>query len=175
MRAAVFLDRDGVINEAPVRFGKPLAPRSLDEVVILPGVDTALAALRAAGYRLVVVTNQPDVARGTLSRAAVEAMHQQLGSQLPIDLFCTCFHDDPDACECRKPKPGLLLGAARTLGIDLAASYMVGDRWRDTEAGNAAGCRSVFIDQGYDERQPAHYHLRAQSLSEAARYILDHR
>jgi D-glycero-D-manno-heptose 1,7-bisphosphate phosphatase len=172
--AAVFLDRDGVINHAPVRSGKPYPPRSPDEVLILPGVATALADLRAAGYRLVVVTNQPDVARGTLSRSAVDAIHAQIGQQLPIDLFCTCFHDDADACDCRKPKPGLLLDAARTLDIHLAASYMVGDRWRDTEAGLAAGCRTVFIDHGYHERQPEHYDLRVRSLAEAARHILDH-
>lgn len=169
---AVFLDRDGVLNRAPVREGRPHPPASVDELEILPGVPQALAALSAAGYRLVVVSNQPDVARGTATREGVEAINQRLASALPIDRFIVCYHDGGEGCACRKPRPGMLHVGAAELGIDLAASWMVGDRWRDVEAGEAAGCRTIFIDYGYAERRPARYDARVGSLESAARLIL---
>ena len=133
----------------------------------------ALARLRAAGYRLIVVTNQPDVARGVQTRAAVEAIHAELLARgLPIDDFRVCYHDDADGCDCRKPKPGLLLAAAREEGLDLAASFLVGDRWRDVEAGKRAGCTTVFIDYGYAEPERSQPHVRVRSLAEAADWIL---
>ncbi len=172
MRRAVFLDRDGVINRAIVRHGKPYPPVNLATMEILPGVAVALQALHAAGWLLIVVTNQPDVARGTTPRAAVEAINYYLQQSLPIDEFRTCYHDSGDGCDCRKPLPGALLAAARDHNIDMAASYMVGDRWRDTEAGERAGCMTVFIDYGYAEKQPKTVNLRVQSLAEAADIIL---
>ena len=171
-RRAVFLDRDGVINRALVRDGKPCPPRCPSEFEILPGVAEALAALHEAGFLLIVVTNQPDVARGTLSQGMVEDFHDHLGRCLPIDEFRTCYHDNRDACTCRKPRAGALLEAARLHDIDLEASFMVGDRWRDTEAGQAAGCRTLFIDHGYDEPRPASFDHRVTSLREAANLIL---
>lgn len=171
-RAAVFLDRDGVVNRAMVREGKPYPPASLEELEILPGVPESLAALKAAGYRLIVVTNQPDVARGTTPKALVDSMNDWLKSELPLDAVLTCFHDTVDQCDCRKPKPGLLMGAARDLHIDLSISFMVGDRWRDVEAGQHAGCKTFFIDYGYDEKQPESYDFRVESLREAGQIIL---
>jgi len=172
MRRAVFLDRDGVINRACVREGKPYPPASLAEMEVLPGVAQALAALREAGFLLIVVTNQPDVARGTASREVVEEMNKHLAARLPIDEFRTCFHDSGDGCDCRKPLPGALLAAAKIHGIDLGQSYMVGDRWRDTEAGRRAGCKTIFIDYGYDEKQPESVDYRVRSLMEATQIIL---
>ena len=172
VRRAVFLDRDGVINRALVRDGKPYPPTSVDSLEVLPGVAAALQRLKAAGYLLVVVTNQPDVARGTQSRAAVEAIHARLASWLPIDEFRECYHDDGDACACRKPKPGLILDAAHAHGVDLRASVMVGDRWRDVEAGRQAGCLTVFVDYGYAERKPEEPDVVVGSLAEAAEWIL---
>jgi len=172
VRRAVFLDRDGVINRALVRDGKPYPPSSADGVEVLPGVLAALHRLKAAGYLLVVVTNQPDVARGTQSRDTVEAIHARLASEVPVDEFRTCFHDDDDDCACRKPKPGLILDAARAHDVDLRASIMVGDRWRDVEAGRRAGCATVFLDYGYAERRPDGPDLVARSLAEAAEWIL---
>ena len=169
---AVFLDRDGVLNRALVRDGRPYPPAGVGELEVLPGVAEALAALRQAGYLLVVVTNQPDVARGTQPRAAVEAIHRELLARLPLDEVRCCFHDDADGCACRKPRPGLLQEAARDRHVDLAASFMVGDRWRDTEAGAAAGCRTIFIDHGYQERRPDRCDARVASLAEAAAWIL---
>jgi D-glycero-D-manno-heptose 1,7-bisphosphate phosphatase len=171
-RPAVFLDRDGVLNAAVVKDGKPYPPASVDQVALLPGVRQALTELRAAGFALVVVTNQPDVARGAQAREAVDAIHTGLRADLPIDAIYVCFHDDVDRCACRKPAPGMLLNAARDLDLDLAGSFMVGDRWRDIEAGAAAGCRTAFIDHGYAERRPRAFDMRATSLAEAAAWIL---
>jgi D-glycero-D-manno-heptose 1,7-bisphosphate phosphatase len=169
---AVFLDRDGVINAAVVRDGKPYPPDSAETMEILPGVDRALADLRTAGYLLIVVTNQPDVARGKQRREEVDAIHTKLTAALPLDAVYCCFHDDVEHCACRKPAPGMLLDAARDHGIDLAASFLVGDRWRDTEAGVAAGVRTVFIDRGYAERRPVVFDATRGSLPEAAAWIL---
>jgi len=171
-RRAVFLDRDGVINRAIVREGKPHPPDSLEELEILPGVREALDQLKDAGFVLVVVSNQPDVARGTTARDAVETINAKLAESLPVDDFRMCYHDSGDGCDCRKPKPGMLLAAARDHGIDLSSSFMVGDRWRDVEAGQRAGCRTLFIDYGYDERQPEACDYRVKSLADAAEIIL---
>jgi D-glycero-D-manno-heptose 1,7-bisphosphate phosphatase len=170
-RRAVFLDRDGVLNESLVLGGKPYAPASLSEFKLLPGVPQALAQLRGAGFLNVVVTNQPDVATGKAKRADVDAIHAHLLQDLPIDAVKVCFHADSEGCECRKPKPGMLLEAARELGIDLAASYLVGDRWRDVGAAHAAGCKALFIDYGYGERRPDAPFVTVKSLPEAAGVI----
>ena len=172
MRRAIFLDRDGVINRAMVRAGKPYPPADLSQLEILPGVPEALHSLRAAGYLLIVVTNQPDVARGTTRRETVVELNAALATTLPIDEFRTCYHDGPDGCDCRKPRPGALLAAAELHGIDLTVSYMVGDRWRDIEAGQRAGCQTIFVDYGYDEKQPDAISYKVASLSEAAEVIL---
>lgn len=175
MKRAVFLDRDGVINRAIIRNGKPFPPEDLTELEILSGVEDALTSLHRAGYLLIVVTNQPDVARGATTQAAVEKINLFLESLLPLDEIRTCYHDSEDLCGCRKPQPGSLLSAARAHGIDLAKSFMVGDRWRDIEAGQRAGCRTCFIDYGYDEKQPNNEDFRVGSLLEAAQIILGER
>ena len=162
------MDRDGVINRAMVRDGKPYPPKDLHELEILPGVAEALTLLKQAGYQLIVVTNQPDVARGTASKETVESINQFLRDHLPLDEFRTCYHDDHEACDCRKPKPGALISAAQQHDIALDKSYMVGDRWRDIEAGSRAGCQTVFIDYGYNEKQPEHVDHRDQTQHEAA-------
>jgi D-glycero-D-manno-heptose 1,7-bisphosphate phosphatase len=172
MKRAIFLDRDGVINRTIVRDGKPYPPASLATLEILPGVADALHSLHEAGWLLIVVTNQPDVARGTTTIADVEAINAHLRNYLPIDEFRTCYHDNLDGCNCRKPLPGALFAAADAHGIDLASSYMVGDRWRDTEAGERAGCKTIFIDYGYTEKQPEIVNHRVQSLTEAVDIIL---
>lgn len=171
-RAAVFLDRDGVLNRAIVRGGRPYPPAGLAELEILPGVPAALARLKQAGFWLVVVTNQPDVARGRQTQAGVEAIHAVLQAQLPLDDIRVCYHDAPDGCDCRKPAPGLLLAAAQAHGLDLGASAMIGDRWRDVAAGQRAGCQCLFIDYGYAEPRPQAPYLRVQSLPAAADLIL---
>jgi D-glycero-D-manno-heptose 1,7-bisphosphate phosphatase len=155
VRAAVFLDRDGVLNEAIVHNGRPLPPTSVDEVVIPDGVREACRRLSEAGLLLVVVSNQPDVARRTTSREAVDAIDAHLTDELGLDAVYVCPHDDGDACNCRKPAPGLLLDAAEDLGVDLTRSLMVGDRWRDVEAGRRAGVTTVWLRSAYHEPAPA--------------------
>lgn len=169
---AVFLDRDGVINKAFIRKGKSYPPSSMDELEILPGVLDALNALKAADFLTIVVTNQPDVANGITSKETVMNIHQFLMRQLPIDEVYTCFHNDHDRCACRKPLPGLLFEAARNYHIDLHNSYMIGDRWRDIEAGQLAQCRTFFINYGYLEKQPTSFDYQVRSLNEAAQIIL---
>lgn len=171
-RRAVFLDRDGVLNAPVVRGGLPYAPATVEQLEILPGVQAALADLKRAGFVLLVVTNQPDVARGKVSRAEVDATHEALRATLPLDAVYTCCHDDADRCACRKPAPGMLLQGAREWDVDLRRSFMVGDRWRDTEAGVAAGCTTIFVDHGWNEKQPERYDARVSSLAEAAAWIL---
>ena len=170
-RRAVFLDRDGVINRAVVVNGKPYPPENLQAMEILPGVPAALTALSAAGFLLIVITNQPDVARGTTLKATVDEINQYLTASLPIDECRTCFHDDSAACDCRKPLPGALLAAAKMHDIDLEKSFMIGDRWRDIEAGERAGCRTIFIDYGYDEKQPLSMNFCVKTLEEASKII----
>lgn len=175
MVRAVFLDRDGVINANVERNGKPVAPTRFADFHILPGVEDALHRLKAAGFLLIVVTNQPDVSTGLTPRAECEAMHAEIRRRLPIDDIGVCFHTDADNCACRKPKPGMILEAAGKYGIDLAASYMIGDRWRDVKAGQAAGCYTIFIDYGYPQEQPMHPSDSVTSLAEAVDFILQDR
>ena len=169
---AVFLDRDGVLNRAIVRDGRPYPPSTVEELEIISGADQALRRLREAGFRLVVVTNQPDVARGIQTTEGVEAIHQALAAALPIDEFRVCYHNDADGCGCRKPAPGMLLEAAAASGLSLQESFLVGDRWRDIEAGRRAGCRTVLVGGGYNERAAIEPHARAASLTEAVDWIL---
>jgi len=169
---AVFLDRDGVINHPIIRDGKPHAPASLAEFELLPGVKESLASLKAQGYLTLIVTNQPDVPRGTAQRESIDAIHDQLKKDLPLDGIFACFHDDADRCGCRKPLPGLLFRAAREFNIDLKSSFMVGDRWRDMEAGKRAGCRTFFIDWRYRNEPPNACDHRVSSLAEASAMIL---
>lgn len=170
--AAVFLDRDGVINVNEVRGGKPYAPTQLEDFQFLPGVEEATRRLKDAGFLLVVVTNQPDVANGITRQDTLDAMHALLRKKLPVDDIRICYHTDADGCDCRKPKPGMLLAAAADHGIDLARSYMVGDRWRDVAAGKTAGCATILVEYDYDEPEPDSPDAVVASLSEAADWIL---
>ncbi len=173
MRRAVFLDRDGVINRAFVLEGTPIPPKDLNDVEILFGVKEAIKLLNRGNFEIVVATNQPDVARGRVSKESVEAINSYLGKELSISHFFTCYHDDSDGCDCRKPKPGLLLDAARNLNLDLEESFLVGDRWRDIAAGQAAGCSSFFINYEYKEKSPLLPFTQVSSLIEATRLILE--
>lgn len=171
LKRAVFLDRDGVINEAVVKNGKPFPPGSVEDLRILPGVRVALERLRQKNFLNLVVTNQPDVARGKTPRKTVEDIQRELAGRLALDGFYTCWHDDQDGCNCRKPMAGLLEQAAREHRVDLGRSYMVGDRWRDVAAGRAAGCRTIFLDYGYAEKKSDHPDFVCCSLKEAVTWI----
>lgn len=172
MNRAVFLDRDGVLNRNLIENGTLVPPRRVDDFRLIDGVIESTRALRTAGFKLVVVTNQPDIARGTLAPTELEAIHRALAEQVPLDAIEVCPHDDQDACECRKPRPGMILRAARRFGLDLGHSFMVGDRWRDIDAGHAAGCRTILV--GYTGREPLNMlpDARHESLAAAVRVIL---
>ena len=173
LKRAVFLDRDGVINEAEVRDGKPYPPASAATLRIPTGTAAALDRLKHRGYLLLVVTNQPDVARGKQTRDTIEEMNRRLRTELPLDDVLTCYHDDGDDCECRKPRPGLIKRGAQLHGIDLSQSFVIGDRWRDIDAGANAGCKTILIDSGYKERAPESApDGRVASLSDAVDWIL---
>jgi D-glycero-D-manno-heptose 1,7-bisphosphate phosphatase len=168
MHRGVFLDRDGVLIRTFVRDGIPHPPNSLDEVEILPGVREALAILRHHGFSLLVVTNQPDVARGLQTRECVEQINAFLRRQFPLDGIYVCYHDNADRCECRKPAPGMLLKAAAEHGVDLSRSFMVGDRGSDIIAGAAAGCATFLIEQPYSRCNHVKPTFKAADLMEVA-------
>lgn len=173
MKRAVFLDRDGVLNQTMLIDGVPKPPNLIEDVEILPGVIEAIQILLKHHFVPVVVTNQPDVARGDVTQSQVNAINAFIGSTTDVKHFYTCFHDDSDLCDCRKPLPGLIYRATNDLNLSLKDSFMVGDRWRDIGAGNAAGCRSFYIDQSYDERKPESPYTRVSSLLSAAEIITE--
>jgi len=176
LRPAVFLDRDGTLNVQVIRDGRPYPPQTVAEFRLFPDVPAACARLAAAGYVLVVATNQPDVGRGTQSQAVVEAMHARLGALIPdIARIEVCYapgRGETPADPRRKPAPGMLLDAARDLGLDLGRSWMIGDRWRDIDCGRRAGVRTVFIDFSYAEELRAAPDFTVRSFAEAADIIL---
>tara|TARA_S200000501_G_C20594774_1_gene643199 strand:+ start:75 stop:605 length:531 start_codon:yes stop_codon:yes gene_type:complete len=172
MTKAIFLDRDGVIINSIVIDGKPYAASKLEYIKILPNVKESLDILISGDWKIFVVTNQPDVARGIISKEDVEEINTYLEKILPITRFYTCYHDDEDFCNCRKPKPGFLISAALNNNIDLNKSYMIGDRWKDIEAGKRAGCKTFFIDYDYKEKKPTNYTYRVRSLNEAVKIIM---
>ncbi|MES2206982.1 MAG: HAD family hydrolase [Pseudomonadota bacterium] len=173
MHKAIFLDRDGVINQTYIFDSKPYPPKNINELIILPKTAESLLKLSKAGYKLIIVTNQPDVARGIINKKEVDDIHHYLLLTLQLDAIFTCFHDDDQKCKCRKPLPGLIVNAARIYNIDLKQSYVIGDRWKDIEAGHQAGCVTFFIDYQYNERKPAYSTTLVNSLQEAAHIILN--
>jgi D-glycero-D-manno-heptose 1,7-bisphosphate phosphatase len=172
LRRAVFLDRDGVIVIPEFRDQRSFAPRRVEDFRLYPEAATSLQRLKRAGFLLAVVTNQPDVGRGLIPRSEVDAMHEIMTRELPLDAIKVCYHRQGDHCDCRKPKPGMILRAAGELDIDLRKSFMIGDRSSDVEAGRAAGCTTVFIDLGYAESAPNAPDHVVHSIAEAADFII---
>ncbi|MFC2030405.1 D-glycero-beta-D-manno-heptose 1,7-bisphosphate 7-phosphatase [Chloroflexota bacterium] len=180
MHPAVFLDRDGVINENRGDY-----VRCWDEVRFLPGVFGALARLARAPFRIVLVTNQSPIGRGILTEQQVKGINRRLVAEIEahggrVDGVYYCPHDPDDGCECRKPNPGLLLQAARELRLDLTRSYLIGDAASDVEAALAAGCSPIFVLTGRGrgqrsllQRQGTQHVPVAQDLIAAVRLILD--
>jgi len=172
MNRAVFLDRDGVINRAIIKNGVSHAPVSLSEFELHQGVGEAITALCGAGFRIIVTTNQPDVGKGVVDKGVVDAIHSLISEKFQIDEIKVCFHVDDDDCSCRKPKPGMLLDAAAQWDLDLSRSFMVGDRWRDIEAGKSAGCQSILIQNDYAGLRSVEPDAIVASLPEASELIL---
>ena len=175
LKRAVFLDRDGVLNFPSIKNGKAYPPAHLDEVIIPSDARTALSSLIAHEFLLICVTNQPDVYRGSTNRETVESINQIIKHNLQLDDVLTCYHDDCHDCLCRKPKPGLILSAAERYQIDLAQSFMIGDRWRDIEAGMNAQCKTIWLNSfNYDEQQPTKMNYTAKTLTDATSWILNY-
>ena len=170
-RAAVFLDRDGVLNRTVVTGGVPHPPQTVDEFELLPGVVQAVAQLIADGFLLPVITNQPDVARGTQTRSAVEQINAKLAAMLPVTEIFTCYHDGPDECDCRKPKAGLLIEAQKRYNIDFGRSFLVGDRWSDIVAGAAVGCTTLLVATEYSKADRCSPNHTVRDLPEAVELI----
>jgi D-glycero-D-manno-heptose 1,7-bisphosphate phosphatase len=172
MELAAFVDRDGVINQSHFVDGVPSPPKSIQDVKIIEGVKQAIEILKSHAIVPVVITNQPDVARGTISKNDVLAINKYIGLHTGIEYFYTCFHDDSSFCLCRKPSPGLIFEASKDLDLNVSKSFLVGDRWRDIEAGQKAGCKCFFIDYQYPEKQPTPPFIRVTSLISAVEIII---
>jgi D-glycero-D-manno-heptose 1,7-bisphosphate phosphatase len=167
---AVFLDRDGVLNEIVERDGRPGSPRRLDELRLVDDVGTA-ARLHEAGLLVFMITNQPDLARGHVTPQLLERMIEAVRARVPIDDYRVCPHEDADRCSCRKPLPGMILDLAQQWQVEPRQSFMVGDMWRDVEAARAAGCTSILLERDYNS--DARPDLRATTLTEAVDMILE--
>ena len=171
MKKAIFLDRDGVINKTVIKEGLPFSPPSFVQLEILPGVKESISKLQKLNFVCLVVTNQPDVSRGKIEKKTVIKMNNYLKDEIKLDDFFVCYHDDHDNCECRKPKPGLILDAGKKWNIDLKRSYLIGDRSKDIEAGKNAGCKTIFIDYNYKEIKPRNPDFITDTLLNAAYFI----
>lgn len=171
-RPAIFLDRDGVLNDVVWRDGKPASPRTVDELRIADGAAEAVRALSAAGYLTFVVTNQPDVRRGKMTAEALDAIHAALIQTVPVNEVRACLHDNDDRCDCRKPKAGMLLDLAARWDIDLSASWMVGDMDRDVQCGQTAGAHTVLLGRDYNSGSGSSADVVVPDLRQAAAWIL---
>jgi D-glycero-D-manno-heptose 1,7-bisphosphate phosphatase len=170
-RKAVFLDRDGVLNKAIIKNRKPYPPSSISELKILDGVYMGLMLLRQSGYKLIVITNQPDVSRGITTMEIVNEINNRIIDLLNVDEIISCFHDDNDNCDCRKPKPGMILEATKKWNIDLSSSYLIGDRWRDIQTAKNIGLSSILINYDYDEKK-VEADFECINFEEATKFIL---
>lgn len=150
MRRAIFFDRDGVINNAVLRKGRPYSPIDWSEFSWVSGIQYVSQKLKEAGFLLFCITNQPDVGRRLQDHSMIEAFHQYILENLPLEKIYACY-DCNDENPLRKPKPGMILELCKQYELDLEDCWVVGDRWKDVDAGNAAGCRTIFLDYGYDE------------------------
>lgn len=167
---AVFLDRDGVINKVIIRDGRAFSPRTLDEFFLADGIRDAASKLKEKAYKIIVITNQPELARGFISPEILELMTRRIREEILIDDIFICPHDDEHQCSCRKPKPGMLLEAAEKWRIELASSFFIGDTWKDMEAGKAVSCNTILIDAIYNQGVSCDF--RVKSLVEAVSIII---
>ena len=172
MKKAVFLDRDGVINKTIIEDGLPSSPNSFDELEILPSVKESILRLKKLNFICLLVTNQPNVTRGKISKSTVIKMNNFLKKKIELDDIFVCYHDDKDNCNCRKPKPGLLLKAGKKWNVDYKQSFMIGDRWRDVQAGKNAGCKTIYLDYNYKDIKPKNPDFVTDTLLNAT-YIIE--
>ena len=167
MNKCVFLDRDGILNTSVIVNNKPFAPKSVSDLIITPNIKSKLTKLKSNGILLIVITNQPDVSRGTATRESVDQINKALQDYLPLDEIYVCFHDNSDNCKCRKPKPGNIINASKKYNIDLDKSFMIGDRRGDVQAGNSVGLTTIFVDYNYSEEKPLDSNYIVETVPDA--------
>ena len=172
MNKAVFLDRDGVINKPIVIEGKSYAPQSLKDFKIFPKVKVAVKKLRNNGFKVFVISNQPDIGNKLIKKKTLNQMHKLLKSKVPVNKIYFCPHTRNDKCKCRKPNPGMIIKASKDSGILLKESYVIGDRKTDIDAGLKAGCKTIFVNHNYVEKKPTKQEKTVKSLHAAVKYIL---
>ena len=172
MKKAVFLDRDGVLSKTRIKKGKSFAVKKLKDFKLFYGSEESVKKLKLAGFMVIVVTNQPDVGKKIISRIVLKKMHDRLKKKTKVDAIYSCTHSQDDNCFCRKPKPGMILNAAKKHNINLKKSFMVGDRSSDILAGKKANCRSIFLDKKYFEKKPKVQEATFNNLVQATNYIL---
>src|SRR6266853_1169231 len=146
MKRAVFIERDAILNEVREGPKQQITPLTLEEFKVIQPAEAPLKRLKAAGFLLIVTTNQPGLSRGYQSRRELDRMHALLRRTFDLDDLLVCPHDETDRCPCRKPKPGLLVEAAFTWHLDLDRSFVISDKWKDAEAARTAGCTSLLLD-----------------------------
>jgi D-glycero-D-manno-heptose 1,7-bisphosphate phosphatase len=168
---ALFIDRDGVVNEVILKNGSPCAPWNMEEFKVLPDAPDAIRKAKNLGLLAIICTNQPDVPRGFVSREDVEKMHLQIKEKTPVDDIFVCLHDDIDNCDCRKPKPGMLIKAAKKWDIELSSSFFVGDTWKDISAGKGANCKTFLIKKNYNKTSMPDCDFAVDNLSSAVELI----
>ena len=168
---AIFLDRDGVLNKSIIVNNLPFPPSNINEMEILPGVYEGIQLLKHSGFKLIVITNQPDVARGITDIEVVNELNNFILHELKIDEIKCCFHDDSDNCQCRKPKPGMILDAANEWNIDLSISYLIGDRWRDIETAKNTKLTTILIDYEYNEKK-VNADFKCNNFEQAVNFVL---
>ena len=168
LKRAIFLDRDGVINRVIMKEGKPYSPRKLSDFLFTAGIKEVLALLKEDDFILIVVTNQPDISRGLIRWDELNAIHDLIRSELPIDDIIVCPHDNDDNCDCRKPKPGMIVESARKWGINIESSFIIGDTWKDMGAGEKAGCTTILLDAPYNQDVKSNH--RINDISETLKY-----
>ena len=170
---AIFLDRDGVINEVIYHKGinKPSSPWKIDEFKFINGIEETLHRFKEKNYKLFIITNQPDIARQNIEKGVTEQINKKIFEKLPIDDIQICPHDDSDKCCCRKPKPGMIMDLAYHYDIDLDKSFLIGDGWKDMNAGSQAGCKTILIQKSYNKEVEADF--KVLDLNTAGDIILN--
>ena len=160
MKRAVFLDRDGVVNEVVFRNGEVASPRSLEEFTWTEDIQKAINQLKSASFLVFIITNQPDIARKKMDPLFLDQVSKLIHQELPIDEIVVCPHDNQDNCPCRKPKPGMILTLAQKWNIDLSQSFLIGDSWKDMSAGKAANCKTILIQRDYNLETEADFKVK---------------
>ena len=163
MKKAIFFDRDGVINKVVFRNGnyqKPIAPWNINEFKIFPGIKKSFCNLKNLGFKIFVVTNQPDIAKGIIDSCFVSRLNKIILQELPVDEIAVCPHEDKNMCDCRKPKPGMIVSLSKKWGVDCKNSFLVGDSWKDIEAGETAQCTTMLLERHYNTHVKADYKIK---------------